>query len=80
MSGAGLDVGCVQTSAEDGAGKDAERVALAHRWAYGRAPTEEEMRLAMEFLRTPAGPDDKPAPLEQYAQALLASNEFGWGD
>src|SRR5262249_43249633 len=66
---------------QNAAAKDEERVALLHRWAYGRAPTAAEARLALEFLReaTP-GPDDKLTAWEQYAQAILASNEFVWVD
>jgi len=59
---------------------DRERVAAAHRLAFGRNPTEKELKLAADFLATPADPGDKLTRLEQYAQALLASNEFTYVD
>jgi hypothetical protein len=61
--------------------RDERRIALAHHWALGRAPSAEEMRLALEFLRAPsAHPEDRLTAWEQYAQAILASNEFVWID
>jgi hypothetical protein len=60
--------------------KDEERIALLHLWAFGRAATEAEIRLALEFLRAATGPDDKQTAWEQYTQAILASNEFVWID
>jgi hypothetical protein len=66
---------------EKAADRDETRIALAHRWAFGRAPTEAETRLALEFLRTAnPGPEDKLTAWEQYAQAILAANEFVWID
>src|SRR5262249_42056505 len=58
---------------------DAERIALAFRLAYGRPPTAAETALGLEFLRSAApGPGDRLTPWEQYAQALLATNEVTW--
>jgi hypothetical protein len=58
---------------------DPERIALAFRLAYGRPPTAAETALGLEFLRSAAPrPDDRLTPWEQYAQALLATNEFTW--
>jgi hypothetical protein len=55
----------------------ARRISLLYRLAFGRPATEEEIAVAREFLadagRVPAG---GPSPWEQYAQALLLSNEF----
>jgi hypothetical protein len=59
---------------------DAERIVLAFRLAYGRSPSDEEQKLGLEFLRsaTPARPADRLTAWEQYAQVLLAANEFAW--
>jgi hypothetical protein len=53
------------------------RVQRAYHLAYGRAATEEQIKLALRFLRrgTRHGPADDGL-WEQYAQALLGSNEF----
>jgi hypothetical protein len=54
------------------------RIALAYRLALGRSPEAGELQAALEFVRTTA-----PANLsawEQFAQVLLASNEFAWID
>lgn len=58
------------------------RMVLAYRLAYGREPTPAERRLGQEFLRAAAGANasDKLTPWEQYAQAILAANEFNWVD
>jgi mono/diheme cytochrome c family protein len=59
---------------------DAERIDRAYRLLYGRAPTDHERALGIAFLKgpDPAAPDNGTAPArwEQYAQALLAANEF----
>ncbi len=55
---------------------DAERVAAAYRLAFQRAPELREVEIAERFLTMPAKPDDKLTRWQQYAQALLASNEF----
>jgi hypothetical protein len=58
---------------------DAERIALAFCLAYGRPPSAAETALGLEFLRSAAPrPGDRLTPWEQYAQALLATNEFTW--
>jgi hypothetical protein len=59
---------------------DEERIVLAFQLAYGRLPTTAERNLGLEFLRTaaPPRPTDRLTPWEQYAQALLATNEFAW--
>jgi hypothetical protein len=55
------------------AGNDAPlRVLMAYRQLFGRAPTEEEQRLAYEFL----GDSPSPERWAEYTHALLASNEF----
>ena len=44
------------------------RIELAYRLLFDRAPTSDETRAASAFL--------EQAPIEQYAQVLLSSNEF----
>jgi len=61
------------------AAKDEERIALAFRLAYGREPAPAEMRASVEYVRD-AGAKDRLTPWEQFAQAILASNEFQWVD
>ncbi len=57
------------------------RVERLYRWALGRAPQERERQWAREFLASgstadAAQADIKLTPWEQYAQALLSTNEF----
>jgi hypothetical protein len=59
---------------------DAERIVLAYRLAYGRPPTDEEASVGREFLALPAKAADKLTRWEQYAQAVLAANEFLYVD
>ncbi len=64
---------------------DADRIARLYGWALGRAPSAHELQMAQQFLSAPLSPGDKPAdvkltPWEQLAQALLATNEFGFVD
>ena len=63
-----------------GAATTGQRVALAHRLAFGREPTPDEAVLAEAYL---AGKDEageaarnRLSRWARYAQALLASNEF----
>jgi Protein of unknown function (DUF1553) len=57
---------------------DEARIVLAFQLAFNRAPTEAEKKLSLEFLH--AASADKLTRWEQYAQALLATNEFNWVD
>jgi len=57
------------------ASDDAARIGTAFRLAYGRPPTDREVRLGKGFLAA-AGSD----AWEQYAQVLLAANEFAFVD
>jgi hypothetical protein len=59
---------------------DPERIALAFQLAYGRQPTEAERELGLDFLRATPRPSDSLSAWEQYAQILLATNEFAWID
>jgi hypothetical protein len=53
---------------------DASRARLAYRLLFSREPDADELALGVEFL-TGEEPSAKLSRLEQYAQALLASNE-----
>ncbi|MDQ6664931.1 MAG: DUF1553 domain-containing protein, partial [Acidobacteriota bacterium] len=53
-------------------GDDAARIDQAYRRLYQRAPTVEERKLGLDFLR-----QSKEA-WPQYAQVLLSSNEFSF--
>ncbi len=61
---------------------DPERIALAFQLAFGRPPTDAERALGLEFLRgaATAQSQDTLSAWEQYAQILLATNEFAWVD
>jgi hypothetical protein len=59
---------------------DEERIAAAYRLAYNRKPDTREVSLAVAYLKLPAKPDDRLTRWEQYAQALLASNELMYVD
>ena len=59
---------------------DEARVAAAYRLAFNRAPDTEEAALALSFLRQPSTTDDRLTRWQQYAQALLASNEMMYVD
>jgi hypothetical protein len=50
----------------------AQRIARMYRLLFGRAPSERETALGLEFTST--------APWEHYAQVLLQSNEFAYVD
>jgi cytochrome c553 len=59
-------------------GDDNSKVRSAYQRLYGREPTGEELRLAVEYLSQEAG-DSSDGDLSrwtQYAQVLLSSNEF----
>ena len=59
---------------------DEARVDAAYRLAFNRAPATEEVALALAFLRQPTTADDRLTRWQQYAQALLASNEMMYVD
>jgi hypothetical protein len=54
---------------------DAARIRRAYALLYAREPSDEELRLGQDFLAT-SNTTGKLSRWEQYAQALLASNEF----
>jgi cytochrome c553 len=60
-------------------GENSQRLMTAWKLAYGRPPSEEELKVAEEFLLATAesgGLQDPLTPWEQLAHSLLASNEF----
>jgi hypothetical protein len=57
------------------ASDDAARIRTAFRLAYGRPPTDRELKLGVEFLATGG-----PTAWEKYAQVLLSANEFAFVD
>ena len=59
---------------------DIEKVTAAYRLAYDREPETRERELAERFLRLPKQTDDKITRLQQFCQAILASNEFLYVD
>ncbi len=59
---------------------DEARVEAAYRLAFNRPPASEETALALAFLRQPTTADDRLTRWQQYAQALLASNEMMYVD
>ncbi len=67
---------------EKAASTDEQRIALAYRWAFARAPTAGEVQFDLEFLRIAAENrgEDKLSAWGQLAQAILATNEFTWID
>ena len=52
------------------------KIAYAYQLLFSREPDEQEVELAQVFLQQPNEGNAKLSRLEQYAQALLASNEF----
>jgi hypothetical protein len=52
-----------------------EMVRRAYRRLFARDPSEAELRLGAQYL-TAEGATPTPALVKQYAQVLLASNEF----
>jgi hypothetical protein len=58
---------------------DTARIRRAHSLLYAREPTEQELRLGLNYLAN-QDTDGKLSRWEQYAQALLASNEFMFVD
>ncbi|OWK47469.1 PSD1 and planctomycete cytochrome C domain-containing protein [Fimbriiglobus ruber] len=59
---------------------DEARIRLAYQLAYGRQATPAEVALGVDFLKSSPVSTDKLSLWEQYAQALLAANEFMYVD
>ena len=57
-----------------------EQVEHAYQLAFGRSPSEAELKVAESYLGTEKEKDDKLSRWEQYCQALLASNELMYLD
>ena len=60
------------------AGDDAARICFAYELLFAREPQREELELAQQFLQQPA--DGALTMWEQFAQALLATNEMIYVD
>ncbi|HWE35629.1 MAG TPA: PSD1 and planctomycete cytochrome C domain-containing protein [Isosphaeraceae bacterium] len=60
--------------ASDPAATDEDRIRRAFPLLFGRPATDDEVRLGLSFLAAPEA--GRPSRWEQYAQALLAANEF----
>ncbi len=66
-----------QPGAEAAAPEDAARVERAYQLLFGREATPQELQVAREFLdSTELQPLDPQQRWQQYALALLASNEL----
>jgi hypothetical protein len=59
---------------------DAEKVRALHQLVFQRPADSAELRLAKKFLGTKPAAATTLAPLEQYAQVLLLSNELMFVD
>ncbi len=59
---------------------DAARIQYAYVCLYGRPPSERETNLGLAFLGADSAAGEKLTKWEQYAQALLAANEFLYVD
>ena len=59
-----------------------ERITFAYQWAYGRAPTPQELAFNLAFVEAAlsAGENAQLSAWVQLAQAVLAANEFTWID
>lgn len=59
-----------------------ERITFAYQWAYGRAPTSQELAFNLAFVEaaSSAGENAQLSAWVQLAQAVLAANEFTWID
>ena len=59
---------------------DRERILRAYALLYGREASEDELAAGLEFLRSPVETGSRLNAWEQYAQVLLAGNEFTFID
>lgn len=62
-----------------------ERIEHVYHWLFQRKPTEREVEIGLRFVNDPlprevSAADVKLSAWEQYAQALLATNEFAFLD
>ncbi len=60
--------------------EDAARIALAYRILYAREATNAEVEIGLKFLKRQDDPEAKRLLSKEYAQILLASNEFSYLD
>jgi len=59
---------------------ESARIKRAYQIVLGRTPTNQERRSVSEFLSAAVEPGAKLTPWEQFAQALLSTNEFTYVD
>ena len=59
---------------------DDDRVELAFQLAYGRKPSEPELKLGLAYLAGEDTEENQMSRWERYAQVILASNEFMYLD
>lgn len=63
---------------------DTKRIEQAYAWLYGRAPTERELKIGVEYLKgatdAQKGTQNLLKPWNEYAQILLCANEFVFVD
>ncbi len=67
---------------------DEDRARALYRLAYQRAPATEELKMALQFVKSQSDAGPNPAsekasslsPWEKFAQILLLSNEFAFAD
>lgn len=71
--------GALARRLQQSAGDDAARIRLAYELLFARAPQADELSLAHKFLQQAAG-DSGMTGWEQFAQALLATNEMLYVD
>ena len=55
---------------------DRKRIDRAYRLLFSRPPSEGEMRVGLQFLRTESLSHSELSPWERYGQVLMSSNEF----
>jgi hypothetical protein len=58
---------------------DESRIHQAFVWLYARPPSDDELKLGLSFLSS-ATPEKQMSAWEQYALALLGTNEFSFVD
>jgi mono/diheme cytochrome c family protein len=69
------------TTPEDVAAQvNTRKIARAFELLFGRSPTEAELKAGLEFVSLPAEKEDALTPWEQFALALLGTNEFTFVD
>ncbi|MGA2215294.1 MAG: hypothetical protein ABSH31_18620, partial [Bryobacteraceae bacterium] len=55
---------------------DGARIRETYRRVFGRLPSEQELRLGLEFLKSGRTDSERQELWREYARALFSSNEF----